>query len=144
MLDHSSLLLFVAASAAVLLAPGPAVLYIVARSMNQGRAVGVVAVLGLETGTLVQVAAASLDWWNFSIPARHSSSWHSCLSSLIRRVATWPSKQGHSGSSSLAWRRLSTAAMPCWPFALGNACTAARASRGVSAFLPPRCSWVWV
>jgi threonine/homoserine/homoserine lactone efflux protein len=60
MLDDSNLLLFVAASMPVLLAPGPAVLYIAARSMNQGRTVGLVSVLGLETGTLVQVAAVSL------------------------------------------------------------------------------------
>lgn len=60
MFDHSHLPLFVATSVAMLLAPGPAVVYVVARSMNQGRKVGVVSVLGLETGTLVHVAAASL------------------------------------------------------------------------------------
>jgi threonine/homoserine/homoserine lactone efflux protein len=58
--DDSHLPLFVVASVAVLLAPGPAVLYVVARSLNQGRKAGVASVLGLETGTLVHLAAASL------------------------------------------------------------------------------------
>jgi len=60
MFGDAHLPMFVAASVAVLLAPGPAVLYVVARSLNQGRKAGVVSVLGLETGTLVHLAAASL------------------------------------------------------------------------------------
>jgi len=42
----------------LLLIPGPAVLYIVGRSVEQGRLAGVVSVLGITTGTLVHVAAA--------------------------------------------------------------------------------------
>lgn len=38
--------LFVVASMVLLLKPGPAVLYIVARSVEQGRAAGLVSVLG--------------------------------------------------------------------------------------------------
>lgn len=52
--------LFVAASLVLLLTPGPAVLYVVARSMNQGRMAGMMSVLGLEFGTLFHVAAAAL------------------------------------------------------------------------------------
>ena len=52
--------LFLLASLAVLLSPGPNVLYVIARSIDQGRKAGVVSVLGLETGTLLQVAAAAL------------------------------------------------------------------------------------
>jgi threonine/homoserine/homoserine lactone efflux protein len=51
---------FLLASLAVLLSPGPNVLYVIARSIDQGRKAGVVSVLGLETGTLLQVAAAVL------------------------------------------------------------------------------------
>jgi threonine/homoserine/homoserine lactone efflux protein len=40
--------------------PGPAVIYIVTRSVDQGRAVGLVSVLGIATGTLVHVPAAAL------------------------------------------------------------------------------------
>jgi threonine/homoserine/homoserine lactone efflux protein len=54
----SALLAFGAASLALIIVPGPAVLYIVARSVEQGRAAGLVSVLGIETGGLVHVAAA--------------------------------------------------------------------------------------
>jgi threonine/homoserine/homoserine lactone efflux protein len=56
----SQLPLFLLASLAVLLSPGPNVLYVIARSIHQGRKAGVVSVLGLETGTLLQVAAVAL------------------------------------------------------------------------------------
>src|SRR4029453_6438577 len=49
---------FAAAAFLLLLTPGPAVLYIVGRSVEQGRLAGVVSVLGITTGTLVHVAAA--------------------------------------------------------------------------------------
>ena len=45
--------LFVVASVVLLLTPGPAVLYIVARSVEQGRAAGLVSVLGVHLGTMV-------------------------------------------------------------------------------------------
>ena len=50
------------ATAALLFAvvPGPAVIYIVARSIDQGRAAGLVSALGIATGTLVHVPAAAL------------------------------------------------------------------------------------
>lgn len=56
----STLPAFVAASLALLLVPGPSVLYIVARSGAQGRAAGVVSVLGVHTGTVVHVVAATV------------------------------------------------------------------------------------
>jgi threonine/homoserine/homoserine lactone efflux protein len=52
--------LFIAASLVLLLTPGPAVLYIVARSVAQGRAAGLVSVLGIHLGTIVHVAAAAV------------------------------------------------------------------------------------
>jgi threonine/homoserine/homoserine lactone efflux protein len=52
--------LFVAASVALLLTPGPAVLYIVARSMQQGRRAGLVSVLGIHLGTIVHIVAAAV------------------------------------------------------------------------------------
>src|SRR5689334_6111006 len=56
----STVLLFVAATMAVLLVPGPAVVYIVTRSVSQGRAAGLVSVLGIHAGTIFYVAATSL------------------------------------------------------------------------------------
>jgi len=51
--------LFAAAAVALLLVPGPAVLYIVTRSIHQGKRAGLVSVLGIHTGTLVHITAAS-------------------------------------------------------------------------------------
>ena len=56
--DATTLLLFAAASLALLLVPGPAVLFVVARSLEQGRTAGIVSVLGVHAGSLVHVAAA--------------------------------------------------------------------------------------
>jgi threonine/homoserine/homoserine lactone efflux protein len=51
--------LFVVAAVVLLLTPGPAVLYIVTRSVDQGRRAGLISVLGVHAGTLVHVAAAA-------------------------------------------------------------------------------------
>jgi threonine/homoserine/homoserine lactone efflux protein len=63
MLDASTYALFVAAALALLLVPGPAVIYVVARSVEGGRLTGLVSVLGVELGTLLHVvfAAAGLS-----------------------------------------------------------------------------------
>jgi threonine/homoserine/homoserine lactone efflux protein len=58
--DGSTLALFVVAALALLVVPGPAVIYIVARAIDQGRAAGMVSALGVEAGSLVHVAAAAL------------------------------------------------------------------------------------
>ena len=52
--------LFVVASVVLLLTPGPAVLFIVARSLEQGRAAGLVSVLGIHLGTIVHITAAAV------------------------------------------------------------------------------------
>lgn len=56
--DLATALLFSGAALALLLVPGPAVLYIVARSASQGPRAGLVSVAGIHTGTLVHIAAA--------------------------------------------------------------------------------------
>lgn len=48
------------AALALLLVPGPAVLYITARSASQGRLAGLVSVLAIETANFLQAAAAAL------------------------------------------------------------------------------------
>ena len=53
------LYLFSVASLVILLTPGPAVLYTVVQSINQGRIAGTIAVLGLEFGTVFHVATAA-------------------------------------------------------------------------------------
>jgi threonine/homoserine/homoserine lactone efflux protein len=52
--------LFISAALVLLLVPGPAVLYLVGRSVEQGRLAGLVSILGIHTATLVHVAAAAL------------------------------------------------------------------------------------
>jgi threonine/homoserine/homoserine lactone efflux protein len=54
-----AIVLFAAAALALLVIPGPSVLYIVTRSIEQGRTAGFVSVLGVHTGTLFHVAAAA-------------------------------------------------------------------------------------
>ena len=58
--DPGTLAISALASAALIAVPGPAVLYIVTRSIHQGRRAGVASVLGIETGALVHVAAAAV------------------------------------------------------------------------------------
>jgi len=60
MIEFSQLYFFVPAALALLLVPGPAVLYITARSANQGRMAGLISVLAIETANLIQAVAAAL------------------------------------------------------------------------------------
>jgi len=60
LISHSSLLLFVTGAAVLLIIPGPAITYIVSRSIGHGRAAGLVSVMGIVVGTLLHVVAATL------------------------------------------------------------------------------------
>ena len=60
LISHSSLLLFVTGAAVLLVIPGPAVTYVVSRSIGHGRAAGLVSVIGIVVGTLFHVLAATL------------------------------------------------------------------------------------
>lgn len=56
----STLALFLPAALLLLVVPGPSVLYIVTRSIGQGRTAGLVSVLGTHAGSVVHVAAAAV------------------------------------------------------------------------------------
>jgi threonine/homoserine/homoserine lactone efflux protein len=58
--EASTLALFTVAAITLLVIPGPSVLYIVTRSVDQGRAAGLASVGGIHVGTLMHVAAAAL------------------------------------------------------------------------------------
>jgi threonine/homoserine/homoserine lactone efflux protein len=58
--DSTALWLFSVTALALLLIPGPAVLYVVVQSAEQGRRVGLASVAGIHLGTLVHVAAATV------------------------------------------------------------------------------------
>jgi len=60
MVESSQLYFFMGAALALLLIPGPAVLYITARSASQGRVAGLVSVLAIETANFIQAIAAAL------------------------------------------------------------------------------------
>ena len=60
MIETSSWAVFLLSAFVLLVVPGPAVLYIVTRSIDQGKRAGLVSVLGITVGTLFHVAAAAL------------------------------------------------------------------------------------
>ena len=60
--DSSTLLLFSIAALALLLIPGPVVLYVIARSIDQGRRAGLVSVLAAGIGNCCHVLAATLGF----------------------------------------------------------------------------------
>jgi threonine/homoserine/homoserine lactone efflux protein len=56
----ATLLVFALAASVLVAIPGPNHLYIVTRSIAQGRRIGLASALGVETGTLVHVSAATV------------------------------------------------------------------------------------
>ena len=58
--DGSALLLFAGATLALNLTPGPDMLYVVARSVGEGRAAGVASALGIAVGCLVHTLLVAL------------------------------------------------------------------------------------
>jgi threonine/homoserine/homoserine lactone efflux protein len=58
--DTQTIWLFCLAATALIVIPGPAVIYIVAQSVGQGRRAGLVSASGVASGGLVHVVAASI------------------------------------------------------------------------------------
>src|SRR3954451_3361604 len=58
--DSGTVWVFALTAMALLVIPGPAVLYVVAQGAGQGRRVGLASVAGIHLGTLVHVAAATI------------------------------------------------------------------------------------
>lgn len=56
----TNVLLFVTASLALLISPGPNVMYIMTRSIDQGRTAGLVSVVGVASATCFHILAAAL------------------------------------------------------------------------------------
>jgi threonine/homoserine/homoserine lactone efflux protein len=55
----STYAVFLATAMALLIVPGPAVLYVVTRSVEMGRAGGIASVAGITTGTIVHISLAT-------------------------------------------------------------------------------------
>lgn len=60
MLDWPQLSFFIPVALILVFTPGPNTLYVVARTVQQGRAGGIISSLGVQVGTLIHVAAAAL------------------------------------------------------------------------------------
>jgi threonine/homoserine/homoserine lactone efflux protein len=58
--NWSTLSLFITAALILVFMPGPNTLYIIARSIQQGRLAGLVSSLGIQAGSLFHIAAAAL------------------------------------------------------------------------------------
>ena len=102
--------LFVGASLALLLTPGPAVLYIIGRSVDQGVRAGIVSAVGLVAGGSLHLLAAVLG-----------------ISALLAASPSALAVLGWAGAAYLAWlgwRELRTSAPP-----RGEAEPAARSRR---------------
>lgn len=59
-MEFSTIWLFVVAAAALLIIPGPAVFYIMARSIDQGKKAGLISVLGVSLGGAIHVLAGAI------------------------------------------------------------------------------------
>ncbi|HZS24826.1 MAG TPA: LysE family translocator [Gaiellaceae bacterium] len=62
--------LFVLTALALLAIPGPAVLYVVSRSIDQGRSAGLSSVAGIATGTVVHVTLAAVGLSSLVLASR--------------------------------------------------------------------------
>ena len=60
MLAHGDFPLFLVAALVLLITPGPAVFYIVARSVQQGSLAGIVSAVGVVTGGFIHVLAGTV------------------------------------------------------------------------------------
>ncbi len=66
----STYALFILTALALLAIPGPAVLYVVSRSIDQGRRAGLASVLGITTGTVVHVTLATVGLSSLILASR--------------------------------------------------------------------------
>jgi len=62
--------LFILTALALLAIPGPAVLYVVSRSIDQGRSAGMASVAGITTGTVVHVTLAAVGLSSLVLASR--------------------------------------------------------------------------
>ncbi len=60
MFEWTTLVTFSLAATLLIIVPGPAVLYVVARSIDQGRLAGIVSVLGIALGALIHAVGAAM------------------------------------------------------------------------------------
>lgn len=111
--EPGSLALYVAATLALLIVPGPSVLYVVALSLQQGRAAGLASVIGVGSGSLVHFGAAALGLSAIvasSVTAFAVVKWAGAAYLVILGIRTWlerePGPSTSPGAAQLSLRRI--------------------------------------
>jgi RhtB (resistance to homoserine/threonine) family protein len=97
MIDPKTLGLFLAAALAVILAPGPDILYVLSRSMSGGRKVGLVSALGISLGEIVHTVLAVLGLaaiLQASITAFLAMKWLGAAYLVYLGLRTWRERNG--------------------------------------------------
>jgi threonine/homoserine/homoserine lactone efflux protein len=111
-MDFSTLGLFLLATITLNLTPGPDMLYVIARSVGQGRKAGVVSALGIGAGTLVHMFAVALGLAALlrSVPVAYDAvKYVGAAYLLYLGLRMWLSKEHDSGEKQLrqeSYRRI--------------------------------------
>ena len=105
----STYALFITTALALLAIPGPAVLYVVSRSIDQGRRAGLASVLGITSGTVVHVTLATVGLSSLvlastvAFDADHTN-WSSFQSLSIQAPPPFNSTRVTNWKDTWAWR----------------------------------------
>jgi threonine/homoserine/homoserine lactone efflux protein len=110
----STYALFIATALVLLAIPGPAVLYVVGRSIDQGRTAGLASVLGITTGTIVHITAATVGLSSLVLASkvafdavRYAGAAYLVLLG-VRRLLTHGGEEAAAGRAPRTLRRLYT------------------------------------
>lgn len=68
--DLTNVLLFIIASIFLIITPGPAIVYIIARTVEKGYKAGILSVLGIEAGTFIHVVSITIGFSEILIHSR--------------------------------------------------------------------------
>ncbi|HEY4413183.1 MAG TPA: LysE family translocator, partial [Gaiellaceae bacterium] len=110
----STYAVFLATAMALLAIPGPAVLYVVTRSIEMGRAGGLASVAGITTGTIVHVALATAGLSSLILASRTAFDAVKYVGAAylivlgVRRLLTRTGDRVEEEASPRTWRRAYT------------------------------------
>ncbi|MFY9780599.1 MAG: LysE family translocator [Candidatus Baltobacteraceae bacterium] len=95
--DLAHCALFALAAALLVMTPGPGTMYLLARTLAQGRSAGLLSALGSSTGYAVHVSAAALGLSALilaSVPAFNALKWLGAAYLIYLGVVTWRQRGG--------------------------------------------------
>ncbi|MGP6158806.1 MAG: LysE family translocator [Vulcanimicrobiaceae bacterium] len=93
--DLAHCALFALAATILVMTPGPGTMYLLARTLAQGRSAGLLSALGSSTGYAVHVSAAALGLSALilaSVPAFNALKWLGAIYLVYLGVTTWRQK----------------------------------------------------